>query len=92
MPIIKSAKKALRQNRKRKTRNLSKKRKIKNLLKEVKGLVSQTKIEEAKKLLPQAYKILDKMTKTGIIKKNTAARKKSRLTKMIHKKSLNLGD
>ncbi len=40
-------------------------------------------IEEAKKLLPEIYKALDKATKTGVIKKNTAARKKSRITKLI---------
>jgi small subunit ribosomal protein S20 len=42
-------------------------------------------IEEAKKLLPQVYKILDKAAKVGVIKKNTAARKKSRITKLITK-------
>jgi small subunit ribosomal protein S20 len=83
MPITKSAKKALRQSLRRRARNLQKKQKIKNLLKEVKILVSQKKIEEAKKLLPQVYKILDKAAKTGLIKKNTAARKKSRITKLI---------
>jgi len=51
----------------------------------VKILVSQKKQEEAKKLLPQIYKILDKAAKTGLIKKNTAARKKSRIAKAIFK-------
>lgn len=85
MPITKSAKKALRQAERRRIRNLQKKRKIKNLLKEVKGLIFQKKIEEAKKLLPQVYKLLDKAAKTGLIKKNTAARKKSRITRFIEK-------
>ena len=85
MPITKSAKKALRQSLRRKKRNIIKKQKIKNLLKEVKNLISQKKIEEAKKLLPQVYKILDKAAKTGLIKKNTAWRKKSRITKAIAK-------
>jgi len=83
MPITKSAKKALRQNVKRKKRNLRKKRKIKDLIKEVRNLVSQKKTEEAKKLLPQVYKAFDKAVKVGIIKKNTASRKKSRLTKLL---------
>ncbi len=83
MPITKSAKKALRQSLRRRTRNVQKKQKIKNLLKEVKKLISQKKIEEAKKLLPQVYKILDKAAKTGLIKKNTASRKKSRISKLI---------
>lgn len=85
MPITKSAKKALRQSLRRRARNIQKKKKIKNLLKEVKSLVSQKKVEEAKKLLPQVYKILDKAAKTDLIKKNTADRRKSRITKLIEK-------
>ncbi len=83
MPITKSAKKALRQSQKRRIRNIQKKEKIKKLLKEVKSLISQNKAEEAKKLLPQVYRVLDKAAKTGLIKKNTAARKKSRIAKFI---------
>ena len=79
MPIKKSAKKALRQSERRRIRNLQRKRKIKNLLKEVRGLIFQKKIGEAKKLLSQVYKLLDKAAKTGLIKENTTARKKSRI-------------
>jgi len=89
MPIIKSAKKALRQSLKKRTRNVLKMRKLKSLLKEVKTLVTRAQAkreEEAKKLLPQVYKLLDKAAKTGLIKKNTADRKKSRITKLISKK------
>lgn len=85
MPITKSAKKALRQSLRRKAHNLFYKNKVKALLKEVRSLVSQKKGEEAKKLLPQTYKFLDKATKVGIIKKNTANRKKARITKLIAK-------
>jgi len=84
MPTTKSAKKALRQNLKRRKRNLQKKKKIKNLLKEVKILLSQQKIEKAKELLPQIYKVLDKAVKTGLLKERTAARKKSKITKLIN--------
>jgi len=51
----------------------------------MKNLISLKKTEEAKKLLPQVYKYLDKAAKTGLMKKNTAARKKSRTTKSIFK-------
>lgn len=85
MPITKSAKKALRQNLRRRARNLQKKKKIKDLIKEIKRLVLEKKKEEAKKLLPQFYQVLDKAVKTGVIKKNTASRKKSRITKLINK-------
>jgi len=85
MPITKSAKKALRQSQKRRIINIKKKSKIKNLIKQVRSLALQKKTEEAKKLLPQLYKALDKAAKTELTKKNTAARKKSRITKLINK-------
>jgi len=84
MPIKKSAKKALRQNLKRRRRNLQKKRKLKDLQKRFKKLISEKKIKEAKDLLPQIYQALDKAVKTNLIKKNTASRKKSRLTKLLN--------
>jgi len=85
MPITESAKKALRQNVRRRKRNIQKKEKVKNLIKEARRLVSQKKVEDARKLLPQIYKSLDKAAKTGVIKKNTADRKKSRITVLINK-------
>jgi len=85
MPVIKSAKKALRKSKKRKAVNVAKNRKLKSLLKKAQALVSEKKTEKAKKLLPQIYKILDKAAKTKLIKKNTASRKKSRITRLIAK-------
>jgi small subunit ribosomal protein S20 len=84
MPITRSAKKALRQSLKKRAHNLFYKNKIKALFKKVKSLVLERKIEEAKKLLPQIYKILDKAAKEKVIKKNTAARKKSRIAKLVN--------
>ncbi len=85
MPITKAAKKSLRKSLRRRTRNIQKRRKIKNLLKEVGNLISQKKTNEVKKLLPQVYKLLDKAGKTGLIKKNTASRTKSRITRTINR-------
>jgi len=82
-PITKSAKKAWRQSLKRRKKNLLYKEKIKKLIKEVRNLVLGKKTEEAKKLLPRVYKILDKAAKERVIKKNTVARKKSRITKLL---------
>ena len=65
--------------------NTQRKKKVKNLIKEIKVLVDEKKGEEAKKLLPQVYKALDKSAKKDTIKKNTASRRKSRLTKMVNK-------
>lgn len=85
MAIIKSAKKAFRQSLKRKAKNLKIGGRIKNLLKETRSLVLAKKIEEAKKILPQTFKALDKAAKTGFLKRNTVNRQKSRLAKLIEK-------
>lgn len=85
MAITQSAKKALRQSVRRRAGNIVYKEKIKNLLKEVKNLVSQKKVQEAETLLKNIYKVLDKAAKKGVIKKNTASRKKSRISKLISK-------
>ena len=85
MPTTKSAKKALRQSIKRRERNLKRKKRIRDLTKKIKNLLSKNKKEEAEKLLPWLYKALDKSAKVGVIKKNTANRKKARITSMINK-------
>lgn len=87
MPITKSAKKALRQSLKRRAENLVYKNKMKRLVKEMRKLIFESKIDEAKKLIPLIYKAIDKAAKTNVIKKNTAGRKKSRIMKLINSKS-----
>ncbi|MEK7061758.1 MAG: 30S ribosomal protein S20 [Patescibacteria group bacterium] len=85
MAITKSAKKSIRQTKRRKAQNLVYKNKIKNLIKEMGVLISQKKANEAKKLLSAIYEALDKAAKAGVIKKNTASRKKSRISKSINR-------
>jgi small subunit ribosomal protein S20 len=85
MPIKKAAKKALRQSEKRRVRNRVQKQKMRILLKKIRFLISENKIDEAKKALPKVYKILDKAAKVSLIKKNTASRIKSRITKALAK-------
>ena len=85
MPITTSAKKALRQNVRGKIRNLKRKNAMKAMVKQTRKLASAQKKEEAIKLLPKLYKAIDKAAKRGIIKKNAAARKKSRLTRLLLK-------
>ena len=83
MPIKNSAKKALRQSKKKALANLQVKRAYKNAIKSVdKGLATGKDIKADLKL---AQKKLDKAAKKGIIKKNTASRKISRLTKKVNK-------
>jgi small subunit ribosomal protein S20 len=83
MPKTKSAKKALRQNIRRRARNLERKKKLRETLKKFKKLVAEKKIDEAKSYLPQVYKVLDKMAKVNFIKKGKADRLKSRLAKKL---------
>lgn len=85
MPITKSAKKALRQSVKKRKHNLSYIIKFKKIRTQIKHLIAGKKNEEAKKLLPSLYKILDKGAKEKVYKKNTASRYKSRLTKLINR-------
>lgn len=85
MPIIKSAKKAVRQSERRRVQNLARKDAVREITRKIKKLVASGKHEEALVLLPQAYKALDKAAKTNVIHKNAASRKKSRLTKFIRK-------
>lgn len=87
MPITKSAKKALRQSIKRRSRNSLYKKRIKELLKKVRVLVAGGKIKEAKELLPNIYKALDKAAKKAVIKKNAASRRKARITRAVDKKA-----
>lgn len=85
MPRIKSAKKALRQNIRRREKNLQRTKTMKDLIKQISFFVSEKKKEEALKLLPQVYKAIDKSAKIGLLKKNTASRKKSGLARLINK-------
>ncbi len=85
MPVTKSAKKALRQSKKRRKRNVRQLAAMKGIIKNIRKLALGNKKEEALKLLSKAYKLIDKAAKTGIIKKNNANRKKSRLTKLLTK-------
>lgn len=80
MANLHAAKKAIRQQERRRIRNLVKKKAMLDVMRDIKKFIAQGKKDEALKLLPSAYKIFDKAAKTGFIKKNTAARNKSRLT------------
>lgn len=85
MPITKSAQKALRQNKTKREKNLTYLNKMRVLIKENKKLTAGGKTKEAAALLPKIYKALDKAAKENIIKKNTASRYKSRITKVVSK-------
>ncbi len=85
MPIKKSAKKALRQTKKRTAKNKAVKLSIKKVVKELKKKIAAKDKKGAQELMPQVAKVLDKAAKVNVIKKNAAARYKSRLQKAINK-------
>lgn len=89
MPNIKSAKKALRKSLKNKIHNLFYKNKIKLIKKQIQKAILNKKKDQATELLKKFYKIVDKAEKEKIIKKNKAARLKSRMSKKINSPSLN---
>lgn len=83
MPNKKNAEKALRQAKKRTVRNLKVKRDLKQLLKVTLSHLEKKEQAAAAKV-KEAYQALDKAAKKGILKKNTASRKKSRLMKKLN--------
>ena len=85
MPNLSSAKKALRQNERKRVLNLRRTRTMRRVIKDFKKMIGQNEKENAQKLVANLYKAIDKTAKRGIIKKNTAARKKSRLMKLLAK-------
>jgi small subunit ribosomal protein S20 len=85
MPITSSAKKAERSSKRKRVFNSRRKNEMQSVIKQYKKLVSAKKTDEAEKLIPKLQKAIDKAAKRGIIKKNNASRKKSRLLKKISK-------
>lgn len=85
MAITKSAKKAIRVSERKHVFNLRRKKHLSEATKAVKKAVTAKAPAEAEKLLSEAYKAIDKAVKRGIIKANTANRKKSRLVASIRR-------
>ncbi len=85
MPITKSAKKALRQSKRRRARNVKQSRFFKDEIKSLKKFIDAKDKKGSKELLSMVYKALDKAVKTNVLKKNTVSRLKSRLAKTVNK-------
>jgi len=82
MPLIKSAKKKARQAKKHEERNKGMRTKVKTYLKKI-MVLSKTDTEAAKKLLPEAYSVIDTACKKHLLHPNNAARKKSLMARMV---------
>ncbi len=79
----KSALKRARQNKIRQMRNKTYKTRIKNIVKAVRAAASENSSEAALTNLNTAKSVIDKASKKGIIHRNNAARKISRLSKLV---------
>lgn len=82
MPNLQNAKKALRVSARKRSLNDKRRRAMKETLKATKKLIG-AESAVIKENIAIAYKAIDKALKRGVIKKNTAARKKSRLAKAL---------
>jgi small subunit ribosomal protein S20 len=80
----KSAIKRARQNEIRRLRNKSTKTRIKSIVKEVRSSAEETTGAETKVNLNAVQSVIDKASKKGVIHKRTAARKISRLAKLVN--------
>ncbi|MCG8471756.1 MAG: 30S ribosomal protein S20 [Desulfobacterales bacterium] len=79
----KSAKKRAIQSEKKRIRNMAVKTRMKNAIKSVRA-AEETKAENMADVLNTAKSVIDVAAKKGVIHKNTAARKISRLTKLVN--------
>ena len=84
MPNIKSAKKRVKVIEKKTLRNNMIKSGYKSAVKKFEAAIESGNMEEAKTLLAEATKKIDQACSKGVIVKNTAARKKSSLSKKLN--------
>jgi small subunit ribosomal protein S20 len=80
----KSAIKRTRQDEERRLRNRSIRTRAKSTIKDVRLAVGQSQREDALRGLNQAKSVIDKASKRGVIHKRAAARKISRLSRLIN--------
>ncbi len=85
MANIKSAAKRARQNIKRRELNSYYRTTARTYVKKARAQIEANELEEAQETIQLAAKALDKAAQKGIIKKNNAARRKSRLMKALNK-------
>ena len=84
MANSKSAKKRVLIAERNRERNQAVKSRVKTMVKKVLAAVEVKEVEAANAALSVAYKELDKAVTKGIIKKNTASRKKARLAAKVN--------
>ncbi|BFH61392.1 MULTISPECIES: 30S ribosomal protein S20 [Paenibacillus] len=84
MPNIKSAVKRVKTNDKRRALNASQKSALRTAIKAADTALVNTEVEAAKAAVQAASRKLDKAVSKGLVHKNAASRKKSRLAKKLN--------
>ncbi|MCA9375025.1 30S ribosomal protein S20 [Candidatus Dojkabacteria bacterium] len=84
MPNLKTSIKDLRQSKKRREYNRARRSSLRNAEHDMRKYIREEDQAAAEKSLPRLYKVIDKAAKTGVIKIQTAARKKSRLSRKVN--------
>lgn len=84
MPTHKSALKRHRQSLRRKERNTAVKTAVKTATKKVRDTMKAGNIDEARKSLSSATILLDRAVSKGVLHRNNASRKISRLSKSVN--------
>lgn len=84
MAHIKSAKKRIRQNEKRRLRNQAVKTHFRNLVKDCRVAISAGKKEEAEQVFKKAKSAIARAVSKGVIHKNTGSRYISRLNQRLN--------
>lgn len=79
----KSAAKRARQTTRRTLRNKVVTSEMRTVVKKIRTAISEKKKDEAVALLPTVQRNLDRLAKIGVIKRNTAARRNSRLASQV---------
>lgn len=87
MPIIKSAKKRVRITERKTRENRIQKNRLKRAEKEFTKALEENDLGKAQENHREVVSLLDKLAKKGIIHKNKASRKKSRLTQRLNQKT-----
>ena len=87
MPVKRSAYKEIRKAKLRHYKNISTKTELKTISKKFLQLIEAKKTDEAKKSINALISKIDRAASKGIIKRNTASRKISRLMKKLSGKS-----
>lgn len=83
MANIKSSKKAIKQITKTTLNNHELKARVKNSIRNAEKAIAAKDVESAKTLVKEVQVNIDKAQAKGLVKKNTAAREKSRLNKKV---------